>query len=96
MHFFSSPSIVFISQTLITGDGSFVSRLAHEISHSWFGLLIGAMDWTEEWLSEGFATFLEDPIQAVAEKVGKFSRYCKKKKCTIFLVFLSCLMSDLQ
>ncbi|KAJ8039978.1 Aminopeptidase O [Holothuria leucospilota] len=64
----ASPSIVFISQTLIAGDGSFVSRLAHEISHSWFGLLIGAMDWTEEWLSEGFATFLEDPIQAVAEK----------------------------
>ena len=37
-------------------------RLSHEISHSWFGLVIGALDWTEEWLSEGFATFAEDHI----------------------------------
>ena len=37
-------------------------RIAHEISHSWFGLVIGALDWTEEWLSEGFATFVEDYI----------------------------------
>ena len=37
-------------------------RLSHEISHSWFGLVIGALDWTEEWLSEGFATFSEDYI----------------------------------
>ena len=27
-------------------------RISHEISHSWFGLVIGALDWTEEWLSE--------------------------------------------
>ena len=37
-------------------------RISHEISHSWFGLVIGALDWTEEWLSEGFATFAEDHI----------------------------------
>ena len=29
-----------------------LARLAHEVSHSWFGLVIGAKDWTEEWLSE--------------------------------------------
>ena len=37
-------------------------RIAHEVSHSWFGLVICALDWTEEWLSEGFATFVEDYI----------------------------------
>ncbi|XP_071847547.1 aminopeptidase O-like [Apostichopus japonicus] len=67
----ASPSIVFISQSLLSGDGSLCSRLAHEITHSWFGLLIGAMDWTEEWLSEGFATFLEDPVQSIAENWTK-------------------------
>ncbi|XP_030851550.1 aminopeptidase O isoform X2 [Strongylocentrotus purpuratus] len=63
----ASPSLIFLSQSLLSGDGSFLPRLAHEISHSWFGILIGARDWTEEWLSEGFATFMEDPVHAVAQ-----------------------------
>ena len=46
-------------------------RISHEISHSWFGLVIGALDWTEEWLSEGFATFAEDYIhQRTMEKLS--------------------------
>ena len=44
-------------------------RLSHEISHSWFGLVIGALDWTEEWLSEGFATFAEDHIHERAMEI---------------------------
>ncbi|XP_022102792.1 aminopeptidase O-like [Acanthaster planci] len=67
----ASPSLIFVSQTLLPGDHSFCPRLAHEITHAWFGLLIGAEDWTEEWLSEGFATFLEDPIHGLAEKLSE-------------------------
>lgn len=44
------------------------SRICHEIAHAWFGLVIGAKDWTEEWISEGFATYLEDIIWAEAQK----------------------------
>ena len=44
-------------------------RISHEISHSWFGLVIGALDWTEEWLSEGFATFAEDHIHERAMEI---------------------------
>jgi aminopeptidase O len=44
---------MFISQSvLLNVDSSMLVRLAHEISHNWFGLVIGALDWTEEWLSE--------------------------------------------
>ncbi|KAG8510618.1 Aminopeptidase O [Galemys pyrenaicus] len=44
------------------------TRLCHEIAHAWFGLAIGARDWTEEWLSEGFATHLEDVFWAEAQQ----------------------------
>ena len=64
---------MFLSQSVLSGDASMRVRLAHEISHAWFGLLVGAKDWSEEWLSEGFATFMEEKIQSRAEKVGVFS-----------------------
>ena len=63
---------MFLSQSVLSGDASMRVRLAHEISHAWFGLLVGAKDWSEEWLSEGFATFMEEKIQSRAEKVGVF------------------------
>ncbi|OBS81985.1 hypothetical protein A6R68_24025, partial [Neotoma lepida] len=46
------------------------TRLCHEIAHAWFGLAIGARDWTEEWLSEGFATHLEDVFWAEAQQLS--------------------------
>ncbi|XP_071658622.1 aminopeptidase O isoform X6 [Patagioenas fasciata] len=64
-----SPHIIFLSQSILPG-GSHLSgtRLCHEIAHAWFGLAIGARDWTEEWISEGFATFLEDIFWARAQQ----------------------------
>uniref|UniRef100_A0A8C6V2Q5 Aminopeptidase O (putative) n=1 Tax=Neogobius melanostomus TaxID=47308 RepID=A0A8C6V2Q5_9GOBI len=74
----ASPHIVFLSQSVLAvSDGESQtdaslcgSRLCHEIAHSWFGLAIGARDWTEEWISEGFATFLEDVIWAQAQQLS--------------------------
>nr|XP_006822289.1 PREDICTED: aminopeptidase O-like [Saccoglossus kowalevskii] len=65
---FASPSVSFLSESLLCGDGSMCCRLAHEITHSWFGFSIGAADWNEEWQSEGFATYMEDHIQALARQ----------------------------
>ncbi|XP_055776165.1 aminopeptidase O isoform X3 [Salvelinus fontinalis] len=82
----ASPHIIFLSQSVLCGeregDGEREgvggeqglslcgSRLCHELSHSWFGLAIGARDWTEEWISEGFATYLEDIIWARAQQLS--------------------------
>jgi aminopeptidase O len=63
----ASPNLVFLSQSLVLngGDVSMLVRLSHEVSHAWFGLVIGAMDWTEEWLSE---VSLNESWQARASK----------------------------
>ncbi|XP_062064517.1 aminopeptidase O isoform X4 [Lepus europaeus] len=67
----ASPHIVFLSQSTLTGSSHLCgTRLCHEIAHAWFGLAIGARDWTEEWLSEGFATHLEDVFWAEAQQLS--------------------------
>ena len=70
-----SPNMAFLSQSILARDGSMCARVAHEISHSWFGLLIGAKDWSEEWLSEGFATYMEERIHCKVEGVS-LCLYC--------------------
>ncbi|XP_074923328.1 aminopeptidase O isoform X2 [Chelonoidis abingdonii] len=66
----ASPHIIFLSQSVLTGGSQLCgTRLCHEIAHAWFGLAIGARDWTEEWISEGFATYLEDVFWAVAQQL---------------------------
>ncbi|XP_027734951.1 aminopeptidase O isoform X4 [Empidonax traillii] len=66
----ASPHIIFLSQSVLSGGSHLCgTRLCHEIAHAWFGLAIGARDWTEEWISEGFATFLEDVFWARAQQL---------------------------
>jgi aminopeptidase N len=33
--------------------------IAHELAHQWFGDFVTCRDWSEGWLNEGFATFIE-------------------------------------
>ncbi|NWJ05444.1 AMPO Aminopeptidase, partial [Crypturellus undulatus] len=67
----ASPHIIFLSQSVLPGGRHLCgARLCHEIAHAWFGLAIGARDWTEEWISEGFATYLEDIFWARAQQLS--------------------------
>ncbi|KAM3938758.1 aminopeptidase O [Leptodactylus fuscus] len=67
----ASPHIIYLSQSVLSGRNQLcISRVCHEIAHAWFGLAIGARDWTEEWISEGFATHLEDVFLAKVLKLS--------------------------
>lgn len=56
-----------------------LTRISHELIHAWFGLLIGAADWSEEWLSEGFATFLEDILVGKTDNTDNLEIIEKKE-----------------
>ncbi|KAG8936626.1 hypothetical protein FRC02_000619 [Tulasnella sp. 418] len=49
----------FVTPTLLAGDRSLVSVVAHEASHSWFGNNVTTADSGHFWLNEGFTTYME-------------------------------------
>ncbi|MEO1574868.1 MAG: M1 family metallopeptidase, partial [Pseudomonadota bacterium] len=57
-----NPRLSFITPTVIAGDKSLVSLIAHELAHSWSGNLVTNATWRDLWLNEGFTSFLTDRI----------------------------------
>ena len=57
-----NPVVTFATPTIITGDRSLVSLLAHELAHSWSGNLVTNTTWDDFWLNEGFTVYFEGRI----------------------------------
>jgi hypothetical protein len=60
-----NPRLSFITPTVIAGDKSLVSVIAHELAHSWSGNLVTNATWRDLWLNEGFTVYLESRIMTV-------------------------------
>lgn len=57
-----NPRLSFITPTVIAGDKSLVSLIAHELAHSWSGNLVTNATWHDFWLNEGFTSYVENRI----------------------------------
>jgi leukotriene-A4 hydrolase len=57
-----NPRLTFATPTVLAGDRSLVSLVAHELAHSWSGNLVTNATWADFWLNEGFTVYLESRI----------------------------------
>ncbi|WP_330969789.1 M1 family metallopeptidase [Lysobacter sp. A3-1-A15] len=64
-----NPRLSFITPTVIVGDKSLVSLIAHELAHSWSGNLVTFATANHGWLNEGVTSYVEGRI--VEELYGK-------------------------
>jgi aminopeptidase N len=62
-----NPRLTFLTPTVVTGDRSLVSVVAHELAHSWTGNLVSNASAEDFWLNEGFTVFVERRILEVLE-----------------------------
>jgi leukotriene-A4 hydrolase len=57
-----NPCLTFVTPTILAGDRSLTSLVAHELAHSWSGNLVTNATWDDFWLNEGFTVYFERRI----------------------------------
>lgn len=57
-----NPRLSFITPTVIVGDMSLVSLIAHELAHSWSGNMVTFATPKDQWLNEGVTSYVENRI----------------------------------
>lgn len=54
-----NPRLNFVTPTILAGDRSLTSLIAHELAHSWSGNMVTNATWNDFWLNEGFTVYFE-------------------------------------
>lgn len=54
-----NPRLTFASATLLAGDRSLTTVIAHELAHAWAGNLVTNATWDDFWINEGTTVYLE-------------------------------------
>ncbi|MEO1051559.1 MAG: M1 family metallopeptidase [Bacteroidota bacterium] len=57
-----NPRLTFATPTILAGDRSLTSLVAHELAHSWSGNLVTNATWDDFWINEGFTVYFEHRI----------------------------------
>ena len=57
-----NPRLTFATPTVIVGDKSLVSLVAHELAHSWSGNLVTFATSRDAWLNEGVTSYVENRL----------------------------------
>lgn len=68
-----NPRLSFITPTVIAGDKSLVSLIAHELAHSWSGNTVTNATWRDLWLNEGHTTYLTYRIMEIIYGNDRFN-----------------------
>jgi leukotriene-A4 hydrolase len=66
-----NPRLAFVTPTVIAGDKSLVSVIAHQLGSSWSGNLVTNATWRDLWLNEGFSAYLESRIMNIVYGEGR-------------------------
>jgi leukotriene-A4 hydrolase len=54
-----NPRLTFVSPSLLAGDRSLTTVVAHELAHAWAGNLVTNATWNDFWINEGTTVYLE-------------------------------------
>ncbi len=60
-----NPRLSFITPSVLAGDQSLVSLIAHELAHSWSGNMVSNQTWRDIWLNEGITSYLDARLMEV-------------------------------